>query len=133
LEIDPRFHFITYPVCPWPDLSTCLLLSVEGEPLTQADLGRPLLLIDGTWRLAKTMEQQLPFSLPRRRLPSWIRTAYPRRQTECPNPETGLASVEAIYAAFATLGLPTEGLLDHYYWKDEFLRLNHKFRDSDHS
>ena len=48
----------------------------------------------------------------------------PRKQTECTDPERGLASVEALFIAYHILGYETEGLLDHYYWKKEFLRLN---------
>jgi len=59
-----------------------------------------------------------------RSLPSYLRTAYPRRQTGCPNPNTGLASVEALYAAFLILGRPTTTILDHYYWKNTFLSIN---------
>ena len=87
----------------------------------------PLLLIDGTWRLAKVMQQQVihrygpalrHFSLPS------CRTAYPRRQTDCAEPEEGLASVEALFLAHAILGRPCEGLLDGYHWKDSFLEMN---------
>jgi len=37
---------------------------------------------------------------------------------------TSLASIEALYAAYRLLGRDTNGLLDHYRWADEFLRLN---------
>ena len=57
----------------------------------------------------------------KRSLVSGYKTAYPRRQDDCPNPEEGLASVEALYLAYLTLGRNPEGLLDFYYWKDEFL------------
>jgi hypothetical protein len=55
--------------------------------------------------------------------PRW-RTAYPRRSKVRDDPETGLATVEALFAAWTTLGRNTEGLLAHYHWADEFLRLN---------
>jgi len=32
--------------------------------------------------------------------------------------------LEALYIAYRVLGRPTEGLLDHYRWAEEFLRLN---------
>jgi pre-rRNA-processing protein TSR3 len=40
------------------------------------------------------------------------------------DPGNGLASVEALYLAYHLLGRPTEGLLDHYHWAVEFLRIN---------
>ena len=51
-------------------------------------------------------------------LPLGYKTAYPRRQDE----ERGLASIEALYIAYRVLGWETEGLLDHYHWRDEFLK-----------
>jgi pre-rRNA-processing protein TSR3 len=56
-----------------------------------------------------------------RSLPSHYKTAYPRRQLDCPDPERGLASIEALYAAYSILGRSTDGLLDRYHWKEEFL------------
>ena len=32
--------------------------------------------------------------------------------------------VEALFLAYHILGRPTEGLLDHYHWAEEFLKLN---------
>ncbi len=123
LEGRPDLSFFTYPNDPWPELSSYLLLTLDAPPLTSADRERGLLLLDGTWRLATVMERHCP-QIERRSLPSHFRTAYPRRQTECPHPEQGLASVEALYLSHLILGLSTEGLLDHYHWKEEFLRIN---------
>ena len=71
----------------------------------------------------KKMEENLPFlaTLPKRSLPKCIKTAYPRKQSDCSNPERGLASIEAIYVAHLLLGRNVEGLLGNYYWKKEFL------------
>jgi pre-rRNA-processing protein TSR3 len=38
--------------------------------------------------------------------------------------DNGLASIEALFVAYRVLGRPTAGLLDHYYWADEFLGAN---------
>lgn len=124
LESRPDLHFFTYPRDPLPDLSRYLLLDVAAPPLTSADASRGLFLIDGTWRLAMQMKKQCP-QLETRSLPTHFRTAYPRRQTECPDPETGLASVEALFLAHLILGRNTDGLLDHYHWRETFLKLNH--------
>lgn len=122
LEGRPDLRFFTYPIDPLPDLSHYLLLKVGAPPLTMADAERGLFLIDGTWRLAQIMEKQIPFSMQTRSLPTGFRTSYPRRQTDCPNPEQGLSSLEALYLAHLLLGRPTEGLLDHYHWKEAFLK-----------
>ncbi len=51
-------------------------------------------------------------------------TAYPRRSKWYPDPAEGLASVEALYVAYRILGRPLEGLLEHYRWAEQFLKLN---------
>ena len=98
-------------------------------PLTEQDAGKGLFLIDATWRYAEKMDrfvsEQQRFE--KRSLPEGWKTAYPRKQEDCPSPEEGLASVEALFAAYAILGYSTEGLLDHYYWKQQFLDINSKF------
>jgi pre-rRNA-processing protein TSR3 len=70
------------------------------------------------------MEKQLSLNLEARSLPPGFQTAYPRRQTECPDPMTGLASVEALYLAYWALGEDPDGLLDFYHWKEKFLEIN---------
>lgn len=123
LETHPALRFYTYPLDPLPALPGYVVLQVGAPPLTAQDRGRGLLLIDGTWRLAAVMTQQLP-PIEARSLPPGLKTAYPRRQTECPDPEAGLSSIEALYVAHLILGLPTEHLLDFYYWKEQFLTEN---------
>lgn len=124
LEEKRGLRFYTYPVDTLPDFSGFLLLKVGAPPLTEADAGRDLLLIDGTWRLAQVIEKQLPSSLEARSLPSHYRTAYPRKQTHCPDPNAGLSSVEALYLSHWILGRDYLDLLDGYHWKDLFLELN---------
>ncbi len=103
-----------------------VVLVVGAEPLPAGDLA-PLLLIDGTWRLAEIMLRQVqrkfPTQLRYHSLPACT-TAYPRRQTGCEDPEAGLASVEALYLAHLITGRSVEGLLDQYLWKDSFLERN---------
>ena len=124
LETRPDLEFYTYPVDTLPDYSNFLLLKVGAPPLTIEDRDRGLFLIDGTWRLAQIMEKQLPWKMEARSLPSGYRTAYPRRQTDCPDPESGLSSIEALYIAHLLLQRSTEHLLDTYHWKNEFLQTN---------
>jgi len=124
LESRSDLTFYTYPVDTLPDCSNYLLLKVGAPPLTSADRDRGLFLIDGTWRLAQIMEKQLPWKMEARSLPAGYRTAYPRRQTDCPDPASGLSSLEALYVAHLLLELSTENLLDTYHWKNIFLEMN---------
>jgi pre-rRNA-processing protein TSR3 len=124
LEKREGLLFYTYPTDPLPDFSGFLLLKVGAPPLTSQDAGRNLLLIDGTWALALAIEKQLPPSMEARSLPAHFKTAYPRRQTHCPDPEAGLSSLEALYLSHKILGRPYSDLLELYYWKSRFLELN---------
>lgn len=127
LEERPDLRFVEYPKDSPGDLSDYLILGLEGDPLTRSDSSSGICLVDGTWRYAQGMLEQLRRSYPDlafRTLPRGFRTAYPRRQTGCLEPEAGLASIEALFIAFHILGTPTTGLLDHYYWGDEFLAGN---------
>ncbi len=124
LEADPGLQFYTYPTDTLPNIEGFLILKVGEPPLSEKDAGKNLLLIDGTWRLAKIMEASLPPTLETRSLPAGYQTAYPRRQTECPDPLTGLASVEALYLAHRLLGRPHKELLRFYHWKERFFALN---------
>ncbi len=124
LEHRDDLRFFTYPMQALPSLENYLVLKVGAPELSSADADKGLLLIDGTWRLAQIMEKHIPGAPEARSLPAGFRTAYPRRQTECPDPAAGLASVEALYLAHHFLGKSTAGLLDHYRWKDQFLALN---------
>lgn len=124
LENRSDLLFFSYPEDRLPDFSTYILLKVGAKELSPLDDHRGLFLIDATWRLAQVMEKQLPWKLEERSLPSHYRTAYPRRQTDCPDPTTGLSSVEALFIAHKLLGRPTEGLLTNYYWSSNFAKLN---------
>jgi pre-rRNA-processing protein TSR3 len=126
LEKRPGFIFLTYPKDPLIDLSSYLLLSLEGEPLSAQDMGKGLCLIDATWRYASSMQEWL-FSqknLPLRSLPHQARTAYPRKQTSCSDPDRGLASIEALFIAFQILKMDNKNLLDQYYWRGDFYQKN---------
>lgn len=118
--------FATYPFRQLPPLQGYVLLSFDGPLLSQEDAPCGLLLLDGTWRYAATMMRELEkhILLPRRSLsPNW-RTAYPRRQEDCEHPQKGLASVEALFAAYFSMGYSPQGLLDNYYWLPQFEALN---------
>lgn len=116
------FVFCTFPDPVPVDLSDYIRLGIGGPLLSAADAGRGLLLLDGTWRLATKME---PFysHVEVRSLP-FIQTAYPRKSAVYADPNEGLATIEALYAALQMLGRCTDSLLDHYHWKHEFLTRN---------
>ena len=119
----PGLDFLPYPLRRQPDLSRHLLLAPDAPPLAPADAGRPLLLLDASWRHAATMRKAVE-PVEARSIPSGWLTAYPRRSKIHADPDTGLATVEALYAALCTLGLRDDALLHRYPWRDAFLDLN---------
>lgn len=98
-----------------------ILLALEAPPLSSADAGKPLLLLDSTWRRLPQLESCLEGEPLRRSLPLGIKTAYPRVSKTFTDPPGGLASVEALYVAKRIFGEEDATLLDHYRWKEEFL------------
>jgi pre-rRNA-processing protein TSR3 len=117
----PGFEFRRFPLREAiPD--GYVRLGLGGPVLTPDDADRGLLVLDGTWRWAGRMEAHLA-DVPVRSLPP-LKTAYPRTSKVFDDPAGGLATVEAIYSALVILGRPTDGVLDRYYWRDEFLRIN---------
>jgi pre-rRNA-processing protein TSR3 len=114
--------FLHYPVRRRPDLSGYVRLAAEGPPLTAADAGAGLLLLDGSWRWAEAMTRDFA-DVPPRALSGW-KTAYPRVSKLGTDPDNGLASIEALFLALHLLGRRTDGLLDHYRWAAEFLTVN---------
>lgn len=123
LESRSDMRFFRYPGQAFPPLKGYIILSFDGPLLSTADSALGLFLLDATWRYAAVMERSLDTTLcVRRSLPNSIVTAYPRRQEDCPEPERGLASAEALYIAYSLLGRDTKGLLDNYHWKEKFLQ-----------
>lgn len=117
----PDFQFYRDRL-PAVDLTNYVRLGFHGPMLSQDDAACGLLVIDGTWRWAAELERQLE-SIPVRSLPP-LRTAYPRTSKFFDDPDGGLATVEAIYAAYRLLGRSVDGLLEHYVWADQFLQAN---------
>lgn len=126
LESREDFCFLKYPKDTIPPLQNYIVLAMNAPPLEPSDAQHGLFLIDATWRYADTMLNFVQKSHPMemRSIPPGFKTAYPRRQDDCPDPESGLASIEALYIAYSILGRDTSGLLDNYYWKDEFKNTN---------
>lgn len=103
------------------DATGFVLLAVDAPPLTMADRGHPLLLLDSTWRHLPALERCLTGDPIRRSIPSGVRTAYPRVSRTFEDPDAGLASIEALFVAKRILGDEDPTLLDGYHWKDAFL------------
>ncbi len=121
LRGDPRLQFIKYPRRP-ADLSGYVRLGMAGPVLSRADSPFGLLLLDGTWRWAESMEASVA-EVPTRTLPV-LTTAYPRTSKVFDDPQGGLATVEALYVALLILGRDTSGMLDHYAFAEQFLAQN---------
>ncbi len=126
LENRPDFAFYSYPTDVLPDMEGYILLDLDAPPLVKEDRTHGLFILDATWRHAEKMMNQVPNTdrFLRRSIPAHFITAYPRKQDDCSDPDRGLASIEAIYIAYCLLGRETDGLLDHYYWKEKFLNIN---------
>ncbi len=118
----PGLVFLNYPLKQRPVLDGYIRLAAEGPELTPTDAGCGILLLDASWRWAERMERDF-LEVPPRSLHGFT-TAYPRVSKLGTDPDNGLASVEALFLAHHILGNSTTGLLDHYRWADEFLRLN---------
>jgi pre-rRNA-processing protein TSR3 len=118
----PDLLFYQHPLRQPVELSGYVRLAAEGPPLSAEDAGAGLLLLDGSWRWAETMNRDFADLAPRSL--RGFRTAYPRVSKKGTDPDNGLASVEALFLAYHILGRPTAGLLDHFRWADEFLRVN---------
>jgi pre-rRNA-processing protein TSR3 len=118
----PDLCFVDFPPKHPIELPGYVRLSVDGPPLSEADAKSGILLIDGSWRHAASMQEHFA-DVPPRSL-AGFRTAYPRVSKVFHDPAEGLASVEALYIAYRVLGRSTDGMLDAYFWREQFLRLN---------
>jgi len=127
LENREDIIFFKYPKDILSDLFGYIILTINAPILTIKEKERPIFLIDATWRYSKKMLDSLPNKekLIYRSIPKIYKSAYPRKQTDCPDPTRGLASIEALFLANYILKRKTDGLLDNYHWKDEFLKINH--------
>jgi pre-rRNA-processing protein TSR3 len=116
------FRFWKYPERGPESLAGYVRIGLGGPQLSpqQHDIG--LLFLDGTWRLADRMAPDFA-ELPVYSLGPW-QTAYPRTSKLFEDPGAGLATIEAIYAAYVQTGRSTEGLLDEYRWREGFLQRN---------
>ena len=103
-----------------------LMLHPEGPPLTAEDRGRPIVLIDATWKYFQKMFNRDPALKDyERRSVSGVLTAYPRQSRFKHHPPNYLASIEVIYCVGRILGKEEYlAVIDEYFFKREFLVLN---------
>ena len=123
LRGQPGFEFWSFPLKQPRQPEGYVRLGLGGPLLSPADRDSGLLVLDATWRLAEQMEAQFP-DVPVRSLPGEWQTAYPRVSKVHNDPTQGLATIEAIFAAYQALGYDTTQLLNAYYWKPQFLEFN---------
>lgn len=97
-----------------------LLLELGAPPITLADSGCRLILLDGSWKQVAELRTRVTGQPMGRSLPP-VTSSYPRRNREGLDPVEGLASVEALYFARRLQGHDDPTLLAHYYWREEFL------------
>ena len=112
------------------DITGFTVLALGAQELSTDDAGRPLLLLDSTWRLLPQLEACLRGEGVRRTLPA-VATAYPRVSKIAEDPLGGLASVEALYFAKLLLGERDDSLLSAYHWRETFietLKLDQRLR-----
>lgn len=105
------------------DATGFIQLAVDAPPLSLADAGKPLLLLDSTWRWLPQIEACVTGEAIKRSIPGNLRTAYPRVSKVFDDPTGGLASIEALYVARKLLGDDDPELLHGYHWKAEFLEI----------
>ncbi len=103
------------------DATGFVVLAVDAPVLGPADAGRPLLLLDSTWRYLPGLAACLRGEPIRRSVPPSVVTAYPRTSRVFDDPAGGLASVEALYVAKRLLGDDDPSLLVGYHWREQFL------------
>jgi len=116
-------RFVNYDRDRRIDASGRILLHPKGAEFTEEDRGKGLLLVDCAWRRLPDLLATVDGDPAPRRLPP-LATAYPRKSRVFEDPERGLASIEALYAALALLGEARPDLLAGYRWADAFLEAN---------
>ncbi len=124
LKGDARFQFFRGPRRP-SDLTGYVRLAMDGPVLSATDAASGLLVLDGTWKLVDRLAPKVS-EVPTRRLPPLV-TAYPRTSKVRVDPDGGLATIEAVYAALRILGRDVTGLLSRYHWAEELIQHNEPF------
>jgi pre-rRNA-processing protein TSR3 len=104
------------------DATGYILLDPSAPCLCAEDQHLPLLILDSTWKLLPKLTSCIAGEPVRRALPDSIHTAYPRASKDGSDPNNGLASVEALFAARHIQRRSVHGILQHYHWREAFLK-----------
>lgn len=119
----PGVRFVAYKPELELEASGRILLEPGAPVLERGEPARELLLLDSSWRRLPKLRAAVRGEVVPRSLPP-IATAYPRKSRTFPDPEVGLASVEALFAARALLGDWDPELLDGYPFREAFFAAN---------
>ncbi len=129
-----RFLDLSQPASPpvIEEIGGGILLTTDAPIMTRSD--REFLepgvvtIIDSTWARVPNVLARVRTApghrLIRRALPDELVTAYPRVSKLYQDPEQGLSSIEAVFAALVILGSPDLSVLDAYRWRTQFLEQN---------
>jgi ribosome biogenesis protein Tsr3 len=110
-------------------LQSPLILHHEGECITTLvkSMGTVpgIACIDCVWRRLDGLLHRVAAPMPvYARIPDGFVTAYPRTSKQNTDPDTGLATIEAIFIAAALVGNWDASLLSEYYFGPKFIELN---------
>ncbi len=121
LETRPNIRFLRFRPGWTFDATGFTVLALGAPELSVRDAGRPLLLLDSTWRLLPQLTSCLTGVGTYRTLPP-VEGASPRRSKIADDPAAGLSSVEALFLSTLLLGERDDTLLADYHWRSEFLK-----------
>ena len=105
------------------DATGYTLLEIDAPPISEEDADRPILLLDSTWFLLPKIRTKVYGKFVPRSLPASIKTAYPR-VSKMHNDPSGLATVEALYAAMRFIGKVDPSVIRQYSFAKKFLEIN---------
>ncbi len=106
------------------DATGMILLEIGAPLISPADADKPILLLDSTWLKLPKMRSKVVGAFIPRSLPAGIKTAYPRVSKIADDPDCGLATVEALFAAQYFMGKPDYSVLEGYPFANKFLEMN---------
>jgi len=123
LHGEPSFEFLTASDGFSFDAAGFTLLEMGAPPITEADADRPFLLLDSTWNLLGRIRRKVYGNFMPRSIPPAILSAYPRVSKMHDDP-SGLATVEALYAALRLMGKADVRIIRNYKFAQLFLEIN---------
>ncbi len=123
LHDNPNFEFFNASEDFSFDATGYTLLEIDAPAMSEADADRPILLLDSTWFLLPKIRAKVYGDFVPRSLPPTIKTAYPR-VSKMHNDPSGLATIEALYAAMRAIGKQDPTVIRQYTFAKKFLEIN---------